>query len=148
MTEALERRSAVLPTQEDAELAATASRALARSARDSLRVRLEDGEELTLPKAVTQLLSHILTQMGAGNAVTLMPLHAMLTTQEAAEFLGVSRPFFVRMLERGELPFSMVGTHRRVKFTDLAAFKARFDSDSKAALDELAAQAQELGLGY
>ena len=148
MTDVMERHGTQLPTHEDAELAALASRALARTAVESLTVRLDDGEELQLPTYVTRLLARILSETGRGNAVTIMPLHAMLTTQEAAEFLGVSRPFLVRVLERGDLPFTMVGTHRRVKFLDLADYKASFERRSGDALDALAEQAQDLSLGY
>lgn len=137
-----------IPSEQDAELAIAASRALTRAQKDSIRVRLDDGVELPLPKAVTSLLVHVLTEMAQGNAVTIVPVHAELSTQEAANLLNVSRPHLVRLLENGEIPFHKAGTHRRVKFTDLEAYKARFEERRRAALDELATQAQELGMGY
>ena len=148
MTALLERLDTVLPSEHDAELAATASRALARASKDSLSVRLENGEELLLPKAATRLLSHLLMEMGQGNAVTIIPIHAELTTQQAADYLNVSRPFFISLLESGAIAFHRVGTHRRVRFADLSQYKEQSDNQRRAALDALAALAQEEGMGY
>jgi excisionase family DNA binding protein len=86
--------------------------------------------------------------MAQGNAVALAPLRAELTTQEAADYLNVSRPYLVGLLEKGQIPFRKVGTHRRIKFADLMAFFKRTEEERRRVMDELAAQAQELGLGY
>ncbi len=148
MSGLLERPGTVIPSNEDAELAASASRALARASKDILHVRLENGEDLALPKAVTRLLSHLLIEMAQGNAVTVIPIHAELTTQQAADFLNVSRPHLISLIEAGQIPHHRVGTHRRVRFSDVCDYKDRFAAARANAMDELAKQAQEQGFGY
>ncbi len=143
----IERPNPVLPTEKDTELAAAASRTLARTTNKELRVRLND-VELELPKAVSTLIYHILTEMGKGNAITVIPIHAELTTQEAADLLNISRPHLIRLLEDKKIPFHKVGTHRRIKFTDLQNYRSNFNSAREDAMQELAEQAQELGMGY
>ena len=90
----------------------------------------------------------VLTEMSEGNAVSITSIHSVMTTQEAADILNVSRPFLVQLLENGEIPFHKVGTHRRVRYEDVLGYKKSIDAKRRKALDELAAQAQELGMGY
>jgi excisionase family DNA binding protein len=147
MVAILDKEPTVLPTKEDAVLAREASHAISRIQPEELRVKV-DGMELVLPRAATKLIHHLLTEMSLGNAVTLIPIHAELTTQEASDFLNVSRPYLIRMLEQGKMPYHMVGTHRRVRFQDLEAFKMETGKKRLETMDELAAQAQELRMGY
>jgi excisionase family DNA binding protein len=143
------------PTPGDAELAKASSRAIAELVADQseggirLIAKLGTKEtEIEIPPSAVQLLGALLAEFAKGNAVTMFPVHAELTTQQAADLLGVSRPFLVEQLEKGELPFRKVGTHRRVLLKDLMEYKQSMDRKRHEALDELAAQAQELDMGY
>ena len=144
----------VIPEEHDIILAARSSQELAAlfpKKQKDFQMVLKSGKrevEITLPFPAVKLLLQILTQMAEGNAVTLIPIHAHLTTQEAANLLNVSRPFLIKLLDAGKIPFHKVGTHRRVCFKDLLEFKSQSDKASKRALNELADQAQELDMGY
>ena len=107
-----------------------------------------DGHDLILPRQALILLRDLLADMAQGNAVTVVPMHTEMTTQQAADILNVSRPHLVKLLERGELGFTRVGTHRRIRFEDLMAYKKNCREQSDRAMDELVRQAQEDNLGY
>ncbi len=145
----------VTPSEADTRLAGESSRRLARLLGKrrrslSLSVQADDDVEETvaIPVAAFQLLTDILTQMAQGNAVTLMPVHAELTTQQVADLLNVSRPFLIGLIEERQIPFRKVGTHRRIRFDDLMGYKRKVDQDRLNALEELAAEAQKHGMGY
>jgi excisionase family DNA binding protein len=106
------------------------------------------GSRLVIPASALKLLGTILSEMANGNVVTLTPIHAELTTKQAADLLSVSRPFLCVLLDNQEIPHRRVGRHRRVRFVDLMDYKRRTDASRSQVLDELVAQAQELGMGY
>ncbi|WP_313344374.1 helix-turn-helix domain-containing protein [Stenotrophomonas sp.] len=144
-----------LPLTQDIETAATAQRELAAylaTGFETKRVQLVDSQDhvhsIQLPMAALRLLGDILAELADGNAVRIVPVHAELTTQQAADMLNVSRPHLVKLLESGKLPYHRTGKHRRVRFNDLMTYKQARDDKSAQALDALASQAQELGLGY
>lgn len=144
-----------LPSSADAEAANVALRSLGRlrSKKTSRSLRVApDGEgkdiSVTVPREAFELFLEILGQMANGNAVTIVPVHAELTTQEAADMLNVSRPFLVALLDEGKIPHRLVGTHRRVRMEDILKYKADDDRQRDEVLYELSAEAQKHGLGY
>jgi len=145
----------LIPTPHEVALAEASSRVLAQhlpAQSTDVHLRLvEDGQEtavVTVPTAALTLFLQLLKEMACGHAVTLLPLHTELTTQQAADVLNVSRPFLIRLLQDGQLPYRKVGTHRRVQLRDVLAYKTRTDADRRTALEEITAEAQRLGLGY
>lgn len=107
-----------------------------------------EAHSVELPTTALRLLIDILAELADGNAVKVVPVHAELTTQEAAGLLNVSRPHLVKLLESGEVPFHKTGKHRRIRFSDLMAYKTGRDQAGVAAMKELAEQAQALRMGY
>lgn len=144
-----------LPTAEEVALARESGRALSaylQTRAETQQIEIVDDKggahPVRIPVSALRLLVEVLTEIGEGNAVSIIPIYAELTTQEAADVLNVSRPFLVQLLERGEIPFHKVGTHRRVRYQDVIAYKERINADRRKALDDLAEQAQALKMGY
>ena len=147
-----------LESKEEVELAKTAQRCIISALDHSRAVNIaivEDGVEtlegsplLQLPPKILRLFAELLGSLAQGKAVSIVPKELEITTQEAAMFLNVSRPYFVRLLEAGKIPFHKVGTHRRVRFEDVVRYKEERRKVSQEALQQLVDQAQELGMGY
>lgn len=103
-----------------------------------------NGERLVLPPEVFKVLRDVVEAMAHGQAVTIAPVHQRLTTQGAADLLGVSRPTLVKLLESGDIRFEQPGRHRRVRLADVLAYRERASAERRAALDrmvEIAAEA-------
>jgi excisionase family DNA binding protein len=123
------------------------------AARGPRSVTLEaesDGRVLRVlvPEPAVRLLVELLRELGRGNAVTVVPFQAELTTQQAADLLNVSRPYVVKLLEEGRIPYRTVGPRRRIRFADLMAYKRDDDAYRRSVADELTLEAVELGMGY
>ncbi|MCP2319061.1 DNA binding domain-containing protein, excisionase family [Nocardia amikacinitolerans] len=140
------------PGEIDAEVAARAMRRIKdylmrHPSEETIRVDGETGDNaLILPREVVNMVAFILAQAAEGRGVSIVPSHAELTTQQAADMLNVSRPYVVRLLEAGEIPFRLIGTHRRIRFDDLKDYQRRSEATSRAAADELSDLGQELGI--
>lgn len=117
---------------------------------ESRRASLVTGKatKIELPPQAVEAVTKVLEQLAQGREVTITAKPVEMTTQQAAEFLRVSRPFLIGMLEKGAIPFRRVGAHRRVLFADLQTYKNAIDAKRLKVLEELAAQAQELNMGY
>jgi excisionase family DNA binding protein len=97
-----------------------------------------DGKTEILPNNLYSFLLRLLADLRAGNSVTILQSRHELTTVEASKILGMSRQFLVQLLERGEIPYHMVGTHRRLFVRDVIAYKAKRDTSRRKTLDDLA----------
>lgn len=144
-----------LPAEREVEAAAHGQRTLAAylaTQFETQRIQIFDerneAHQVELPTSSLRLLVEILAELASGNAVKVVPVHAELTTQEAADLLNVSRPHVVKLTESLALPSHKTGKHRRIRFADLMRYKAARDAASEHALEELANEAQKLGLGY
>jgi len=143
----------ILPTEEETNLAKESFRRLTAQV-DKGNIRISVGNKgksaatLELPHVAVTLLLRLLGEIARGNAVTIIPYHAELTTQQAADVLNVSRPFLIKLLEEGKLGFHRVGTHRRIRFKDVMHYKSELRGKQRRALDELTREAQDLDMGY
>jgi len=144
-----------LPAEKEVEAVVQGQRALASflaTGLETQRIHIFDeknqAHEVELPISALRLLVDILSELSNGNAVRVVPVHAELTTQEAADLLNVSRPHLVKLLEDGVLPYHKTGKHRRVRFEHLMHFKSERDRATEIAMEELAKEAQELEMGY
>lgn len=141
-----------IPSETEAMLAQETSRQLMDALDEEEEYRfqlLQDdapGQVFAIPASAMQLFIRMLAEMGQGNAVTLTPIHAEITTQQAADLLNVSRPYVVKLLEEGEIPYRKVGTRRRILLQDVLSYKRAIYEKRLATLNELTAYDQELSL--
>ncbi|MHB1558219.1 MAG: helix-turn-helix domain-containing protein [Isosphaeraceae bacterium] len=140
-------------TEDEVRAAQASVRQLARileSADTEFHFRLNPGAEteetMTLPRSAVHLLKDILAAMARGQGPNSRPLD--LSVEDAAEFLNVSQPYLLRLLEEPRIPSRLVGEHRFVRLDDLLKYKRQHEAERLKVLDELVAQAQELGMGY
>ena len=124
----------VLPSQDLDVL--DAARALLAQDSDVMLVG-DDDQAVALPAELRSILTTVVTAMRRGQAITLAPLGQRLTTQQAADLLGVSRPTLIKLLEAGKIPFETPGRHRRIRLTDLLAFQAVRRDEQRRVLREL-----------
>lgn len=140
--------SAVMPEPTDPELAKAALEKLADAIRGEGPVHLRaEGHrvDIVVPHSAVIVLARALESFAEGDGVTVLPAEAELTTQQAADALNVSRPYLIGLLERGEIEYRTLGTHRRVKASSLVAYLKADDARREAAADELSAEAHDLG---
>lgn len=107
-----------------------------------------DPQVVALPAPAVSLIREILTELANGHVVTVAAPHSELTSQQAADLLNVSRPYLVSLLEKRAIPFRRVGNRRRVRLSDVLAYRRREESERQRILDELTAEAEHLGLEY
>lgn len=105
-----------------------------------------DGERINLPESLFRVLRQVIHALAEDQAVSVVPVHKQLTTQQAADLLNVSRPYLVQLLEDGKIPYSKTGTHRRVHLDDLMVYMKVRDAERERAMERLVRLSEELGL--
>lgn len=143
--------SKVRPGDVDAQVANRAARRirdyLASHQDEEITINAEIGDDdaLSVPRQAAVMLAHVLELLADGQGVQIMPDNVMLTTQQAADMINVSRPYLIGLLEREEIQYEMVGTHRRIAFAKLLEYKRQGDQRRRAAMDQVTAIGEELG---
>jgi excisionase family DNA binding protein len=139
-----------VPSNQDVRVARDAVQELSSASKRSLQHMTLSNEKrhTLLPQSVVEGVMGMLTCVAEGSPFTVVPTVKELTTQEAADILNVSRPYLVRLLEKGEIPHRKVGARRRVLHSDILAYKQRDDALREKVLEKLTRQAQELNMGY
>ncbi len=146
MTSATEDREPVVAARDEAALLAEIDRILLTAPVGTVALVGPGGDRGELPASLCRVLVQAVRELVIGNGVAVLPAAAELTTQRAADLLNVSRPYLISLLERGEIRYRTVGTHRRVKLSDLVAYQAKRDAERRRRLDALTRDGDELGL--
>jgi len=145
MTTVLRERT-VLPPDDPADLARFARGLAAVTAPSRARLVGPDGTEIEIPNDLYDILRDVVAALSQGMAISIAPHNTMLTTQEAADLLNISRPTLVRLLADGEIPHTMRGRHRRVMLRDVLDYQERTRTERRQALDQMAADGEESGV--
>lgn len=145
MARILEERT-ILPPREHVALDEVARVLAANPQQSQAKLVAPDGATLELPREVYHALRDVVEALSQGLAITIAPQNTMLTTQEAADLLNISRPTLVRLLEDGEVPFSKRGRHRRVLLRDVMDYQQRSRAERRAGLDAMVTEGEEAGL--
>ncbi len=153
-TQSRKKSDLVLPNKHDTDLAEKSSRKLADYVQSTKEPTFQIVDsagkrtKISFPVSALKLLVDILVQMAEGNAVTLMPIHAELTTQESPNLRNVSRPLLVKLRDAKKSPYRKVGTRRRVLAKDILKYKENIDNERLKTLEKLSKEAQDLDMGY
>ncbi len=147
MVRAVLERGPITPADEERhDLEAVHRQVFAGPVAQPARLVGPGGEEVVLPPSLFRALQAAVDALSRGEAVTIAPIHKELTTHEAADLLNVSRQYLVRLLDEAQIPYAKTGTHRRIRFGDLMAYKEQRDAKRRRGLDELTQLSQDLGL--
>jgi len=142
---AFPEQDVIAASVDDSALVQAFEQFLRERAPDTAQLLAPDGARIELPPTIYAVLRRVLPTLAEGAAVGLVPLHRELTTQQAADVLSVSRPFLIKLLEQGDIPFARTGAHRRLRLSDVLAYRQRRDAARAQALDALTALADEHG---
>lgn len=121
-------------------------RLLSVSAELPLEFVISGGDVIAMPEALARIVRSAARHLAQGEAVAVVPIQQELTTQQAADYMNVSRPYLIELLDRGDIPYHRVGTHRRIRFDDLMAYKCVRDGERREGLRQLTQMSQRLGL--
>jgi excisionase family DNA binding protein len=132
----------------DAQLAQNASHQLAALPTSQLELHAPNGQRIAIPANAIPAIQSVLEQLGKQASVVVLSIETDVSTLEAADILDISRPHFKKLLDNGEIPFRMVGSHRRMKLSDVIQYQTQQNQRSLKAMVDLMAQAQEFKLGY
>lgn len=133
----------------DEEAAVEAFGKALRVVRPHAKLIAPDGREIPIPTAIYKVLEQVIPLLISDNAVSIVPVGTLLTTQQSADLLNVSRPYLVKLLEQGAIPFERSeepGSHRKIRFVDLMEYKHKIDMDRREQLRKLTQMSQEAGL--
>lgn len=116
--------------------------------RSEITLTIPEGESVELPPPILELLRNVVAELNRGNGVVIVPVNKLLTTNQAAEVLNVSRPYLVGLLNEKKIPFEYVGAHRRIRLQDVLAYQETRDKERELALADMVRRSEEAKLPY